>query len=95
MKRGPGEGMMKDRVSEIVVYYKLRQDECPDLFENLEAVPKGQPRANRLKVLALSGFNAERLIRGNAEQSAVRAAPKPPSSDTSILSDLIEGRVEQ
>ena len=30
------EGMMEDSVSEIVIYYKLRQDECPNLFANLE-----------------------------------------------------------
>lgn len=86
--------MMEDKVSEIVVYYKLRQDECPDLFENLEAVPKGQPRANRLKVLTLRGFDAEAMMRANAGQPALAATPQPSSSHTSILSDLIEGKVE-
>lgn len=94
MKQKTKDGMMQDGVSEIVVYYKLRQDECPDLFKNLEAVPKGQPRANRLKVLTLRGFDAEAMRRGNAEQPALPAAPQPSRSDTSILSDLIDGKVE-
>ena len=85
---------MEDGVSEIVVYYKLRQDECPGLFQDLAAVPKGQPRANRLKGLVMSGFSFERLTRGNAEQQALPAAPQPSRSGTSILSDLIEGKVE-
>ena len=85
---------MEDGVSEIVVYYKLRQDECPGLFQDLAAVPKGQPRANRLKGLVMSGFSFERLTRGNAEQQALAATSQPSSSNRSILSDLIEGKVE-
>ncbi len=86
---------MAGSVSEIVIYYKLRQDECPALFANLEAVPKGQPRANRLKVLTLRGFDAEAMRRGNTGPPALPAAPQPSRSDTSILSDLIEGKVER
>lgn len=86
--------MKGNQTEEIVIRYRLRQDECPSLFEDLAAVPKGLPRANRLKVHALSGFNAERLISRSTEQPALPAAPQPSRSDTSILSDLIEGKVE-
>ena len=85
---------MEDKADAIVIHCRLRRDECPLLFANLAAVPKGPPRASRLKVLVLSGFSFERLIRGNAEQPASAAAPLLPPSRTSILSDLIEGKVE-
>ncbi len=85
---------MEDKADAIVIHCRLRRDECPLLFANLAAVPKGPPRASRLKVLVLSGFSFERLIRGNAEQPALSAAPQPSRSDTSVLSDLIDGKVE-
>ncbi len=74
------EGMIAERADEIVIYYRLRQDECPGLFENLAAVPKGQPRASRLKVLALRGFNADRLTRRSTEQTGLPDTPKPQAS---------------
>lgn len=86
---------MEDEVEVLVIRCRLRRDECPSLFANLVSVPKGPPRAHRVKVLVLSGFSFERLTRGNAEQPALPAAPQPSRSDTSILSDLIEGKVEQ
>ena len=85
---------MEDEADAIVIRCRLRRDECPFLFANLAAVPKGLPRANRLKVLTLRGFDAEAMVRGNAEQPALPATPQPSRSDTSILSDLIDGKVE-
>lgn len=86
--------MKGNQADEIVIRYRLRQDECPSLFEDLAAVPKGPPRASRLKVLTLRGFDAEAMRRGNAGQPALPAAPQPSSSNRSILSDLIDGKVE-
>ncbi len=85
--------MMKADENEIVIRYKLRRDECPELFDNFAAVPKGLPRANRLKVLALRGFDARNPVREDTDQSCVPATPQPPRSHRRILSDLIEGRV--
>jgi hypothetical protein len=88
------EGMMEDEADAIVIRCRLRRDECPSLFANLAAVPKGPPRAKRLKVLTLRGFDAEAMMRGNAGQPALAATSQASSSHTSILSDLIEGKVE-
>ncbi len=84
------EGMIAERADEIVIYYRLRQDECPGLFENLEAVPKGQPRASRLKVLVLMGFDAGTPMGGNAGQPTLVAAPLLPRSQTSNFSVLLK-----
>lgn len=85
--------MMEDAADEIVIHYRLRRDECPFLFANLAAVPKGPPRANRLKALVLRGFVAETLPRESGQPTSP-ATPQPTHSNTSILSDLIEGKVE-
>lgn len=86
--------MMEDQADDIVIHYRLRRDECPFLFAEFAAVPKGPPRANRLKVLVLRGWGAEYLMRGNTAQPALPATPQPVRSNTSLLSDLIDGKVE-
>lgn len=86
---------MKDEADAIVIRCRLRRDECPSLFANLEAVPKGLPRANRLKVLVLGGFISQNMaMRENTGQPALAATPQPSDSQRSILSDLIDGKVE-
>jgi uncharacterized protein YerC len=84
------EGTIAERADEIVIYYKLRQDECPGLFDDLATIPKGQPRASRLKVLVLMGFDAGTPMKGNAGQPALAAAPLLPRSQTRNLSVLIK-----
>lgn len=81
---------------EIVIQYKLRRDECPALFEDLAARKKGLPRAGRLKVLVLRGFDVERSSGGDRRESRQNAGapPETPSMRGNILSDLIEGKTE-
>ncbi len=79
---------------EIVIQYKLRRDECPHLFADLAARRKGIPRASRLKVLALRGFDLESAL-GDRHRTMAGTAPTSQTAQTgSILGDMIEGKTE-
>lgn len=79
---------------EIVIQYRLRRDEYPRLFADLAARKKGIPRASRLKVLALRGFDLEGTLgdRQQPESTMTSASQAVPIS--SILGDLIDGKTE-
>ncbi|TXG78829.1 MAG: hypothetical protein E6R14_12130 [Thermomicrobiales bacterium] len=82
-----------DQSDEIVIHFRLTRDECPRLFENLAGIPKGPRRANRLKVLVVRGYDFEAGAATPTTSSPVQGgAGKAPA--TSILGDLLEGRME-
>ncbi len=79
---------------EITVHYKLRRDECPRLFDALASVPKGIPRANRLKVLVLTGHNAECGFGEGPKRRPAADASSPECTNGSLLGDMIAGKTE-
>ena len=81
----------------VEIYFRLRRDECPDLFDNLVGVPKGQPRAQRLKVLSIRGFDSERrtlqAVRPPGVPAFADVEPGAPAVD--LMGDLLSGRTEE
>ena len=79
---------------EIVIQYRLRRDEYPRLFADLAARKKGIPRASRLKVLVLRGFDLEGTLGDRQEPGSAMTSTSQAVPMTSILGDLIEGKTE-
>lgn len=80
-----------DGADEIVIHYRIRREECPSIFADLAAVPNGPARGNRLRCLALRGFDAETFGRKRGDWPGQPVAP-----DTRRLTggNLIDGKVE-
>ncbi len=79
---------------EILIQYRLRRDECPRLFADLAARRKGIPRASRLKVLALRGFDLESALGDRQKPESAITSASQPGPMGSILGDLIERKTE-
>lgn len=82
----------------VEIYFRLRRDECPDLFDNLVGVPKGQPRAQRLKVLSIRGFDSERrTLEAAPPQHGVPAFANTEAGAPAVdlMGDLLSGRTEE
>lgn len=85
---------MSEGDEELLISYRLRRDEFPQLFANLAAVPKGPPRAARLKALVTQGFAAEQKIAEPSDESAIGTAC-PPQLGRSFMDDLLDGKTEE
>jgi hypothetical protein len=85
---------MSEGDEELLISYRLRRDEFPQLFANLAAVPKGPPRAARLKALVTQGFAAEQKIAEPSDESAIGTAC-PPQLERTFMDDLLDGKTEE
>jgi len=85
---------MKKCDEEVIITYRLRRDEYPQLFANLAAIHKGPPRAARLKALVTQGFTTERKIPEPSDESAI-GTPRVAQLGRSVMDDLLDGKTEE